>query len=223
MLIAIEGIDGSGKGTQASALAARINDSGVNTLTLRFPQYDETLFGREVGRYLNGDFGNLDAVHPKFSSLLYALDRFQAVERINSAVAKGTVVICDRYTGSNIAHQAARVSAQERDAMVGWIRLVEEEILHIPKPDLVLFLDVEVKRSQELVAKKPKRSYTDRTHDLHEESVDHLQTALENFRELAIRFGWKKVICNSEDGNMRSPDNICDELYREYKYARSIR
>ncbi len=215
MLIAIEGIDGSGKGTQAAALVERLKKEGRAASLIRFPQYQETFFGREVGRYLNGDFGTLEKVPAKFSSLLYALDRFQAVDKIKNALLNGEYVICDRYTGSNIAHQAARVPESERPAMVEWIREVEEHILQIPMPDLVVFLDMEVQQSQRLVAKKDARSYTANTHDLHEASADHLQVALENFRLLANELGWTRILCIDEGGELKLPISLSEEIYLE--------
>lgn len=222
MLIAIEGIDGSGKGTQAAALVERLKNDGRTVSLIRFPQYQETFFGREVGLYLNGDFGTLDKVPAKFSSLLYALDRFQALDKITSALLNGEDVICDRYTGSNIAHQAARVPESERPAMVEWIREVEERILRIPMPDLVVFLEMEVQQSQRLVAKKEERSYTAKTHDLHEASADHLQIALENFRFLAEEFGWKRILCIDEDGRLKSPAALGEEIYLEVVRAAKL-
>ncbi|WP_051229449.1 dTMP kinase [Paludibacterium yongneupense] len=220
MLIAIEGIDGSGKGTQAAALAEKLQNEGRQVTLIRFPQYQDTFFGREVGRYLNGDYGSLDTVPVKFSSLLYALDRYQALQGISAALARGEDVICDRYTGSNIAHQAARVPADERAALTSWIVEVEEDILHIPAPDLVVFLDMDVKKSQELVAQKEKRAYTDKSHDLHEASKDHLQIALENFRHLAAERGWARIGCLDEEGRLKSLSVIGDEIHAAVARAR---
>jgi dTMP kinase len=220
MLIAIEGIDGSGKGTQASMLADKLRRVGATVSLIRFPQYQETFFGREVGRYLNGDYGELEKVPPKFSSLLYALDRFQALEEITRALSNEEYVICDRYTGSNMAHQAARVPGNERTAMINWIQEVEERILKIPKPDLVLFLDMDVTRSQELVAQKEKRSYTEKTHDLHEASADHLQVALDNFRAIARDLHWTRIVCTDSLGNLKLPAVINDEIFFEVTNAK---
>jgi dTMP kinase len=213
VLIAIEGIDGSGKGTQADLLNRRLKLEGIAVRMVRFPQYETTLFGREVGSFLNGEFGALEDVPPKFSSLLYALDRFQARESIASARESGQYVICDRYTGSNMAHQAARVPEAERQTMREWIRRVEEEILGIPRPDLVIFLETQVTQAQMLVGRKEVRSYTEKTHDLQEASAGHLEAALSNFRALAAEYGWVRVACVDSAGALRSAETISDEIY----------
>lgn len=220
MLIAIEGIDGSGKGTQTTALAEKFKASGFDTSVFRFPQYEETLFGREVGRYLNGDYGSLEQVHPKFSALLYAMDRRQATRNIKAALGLGHVVICDRYTGSNIAHQCARAPDAEKQQLAQWIATVEEEILEIPPADLVFFLDVETHQSKSLVALKDARSYTSKTHDLHEESEDHLSAALNQFRRLAERPNWIRIQCNDANGNLRLRSEITEELFERSAHVR---
>lgn len=220
MLIVIEGIDGSGKGTQAAMLLERLRAEGKTVSLFQFPQYEETFFGREVGRYLNGDFGTLERVPVKFSSLLYSLDRFQASGKIAAALKKSHDVICDRYTGSNIAHQAARVPEADRAEFIAWLQEVEEKILSIPAPDLVIFLDMDVVQSQDLVGKKNKRAYTNKTHDIHEASENHLQLALENFRILSHQFGWKKIRCIDNDKKLKNENSIHQEIYTEVLNAR---
>jgi dTMP kinase len=222
VLIAREGIDGSGKGTQAAILARRFEANGWPATLLRFPQYEKTFFGREVGRYLNGGYGTLEEVHPKFSSLLYALDRFQALETITGALQAGQHVICDRYTGSNIAHQAARVPAAEKAEMMAWIEHVEEQVLHLPRPDIVIFLDVEVSDSQRMVAQKDARDYTDKTYDLHEASGGHLALALANFRALAQTQGWVRIQCNDAQNRFRTPEAIAQDIYDAVVRAGSL-
>lgn len=220
MLIVIEGIDGSGKGTQAKALSERLRSEGRKVRVFQFPQYEKSFFGHEVGRYLNGDFGTIENVPVKFSSLLYALDRFQAKEEITSLLESGFDVICDRYTGSNIAHQTARLPVHEKEEMTQWINHVESQVLSLPSPDIVFFLDMEVKKSQELVSLKEKRSYTNKTHDIHEESVDHLTLAQLNFRQLAKEFRWTTINCLTIEGNLRSPSEICEEIHTRVIHVR---
>ena len=213
MLIAIEGIDGSGKGTQTRLLEQRLLDAGLGVSMFSFPRYEDTFFGQEIGNYLDGKFGELEAVHPKFSSLLYALDRYETAPQIEEALAEGKIVICDRYIGSNIAHQCARMPVDSYSEMATWIRTVEEKILRTRKPDKVLFLDINIHQAAKLVAKKVKRTYTDKTQDLHEASSSHLENALANFRFLAKTDSWITVLCSRDDGAIRPAQEISDEIF----------
>jgi dTMP kinase len=207
MLIAIEGIDGSGKGTQTKLLAKRLTSEGLGVTIFSFPRYSENFFGHEVGKYLDGQFGELEDVHPKFSALLYALDRFESRSQISN----------DRYIGSNIAHQSARAPEDQTAELATWIKTVEETILKTKTPDKVIFLDMEAQQSAELVAKKDKRVYTDKIHDLHEASSNHLQNALTNFRQLAKSENWTTVLCNRPDGTIRPAQEISDEIYEHIR------
>ena len=213
MLIAIEGIDGSGKGTQTRLLEQRLLREGNGVTVFSFPRYTENFFGKEVGRYLDGQFGELKNVDPKFSALLYALDRFESNPQIAAALGLGQYVICDRYIGSNIAHQCARVPRSQAADLGTWIETVEKSILKTREPDLVFFLDINVQQSNELVAKKNRRVYTDKKHDLHEASSDHLENALANFRHLAQTNRWVTIFCNRPDGVLRAVDEISEEIY----------
>jgi len=113
LLIAIEGIDGSGKHTQANLLEHSLRSSGFPVYSTGFPQYD-SWFGQMVGKFLNGDFGPLESIDPRFTALLYAGDRFEAKPQLESALREGKVVLVDRYVGSNLAHQVARAPAEKR-------------------------------------------------------------------------------------------------------------
>src|SRR6478752_4883900 len=101
----MEGIDGSGKGTQAALLQERLNRAGTRTALLSFPRYQETAFGTQIGKFLNAEFGGLDQVHPILASLLFAGDRFESRSLIHQSLADHQIVLCDRYVASNIAHQ----------------------------------------------------------------------------------------------------------------------
>src|SRR5215472_2595472 len=95
-LIAIEGIDGSGKNIQVRLLQHELSKRGYSVYSTGFPQY-ESWFGKMVGQFLNGDFGPLEKVDPHFSALLYAGDRFEAKERLETALNDGKIVLADRY------------------------------------------------------------------------------------------------------------------------------
>src|ERR1700732_4651830 len=107
-LIALEGIDGSGKRTQLELLSRALDARGFATVRISFPRY-ESFFGKLVGRFLNGDFGSVNQVDPHLSAMLYAGDRFEAKDELESALAAGKIVLADRYIGSNLAHQSERV------------------------------------------------------------------------------------------------------------------
>src|SRR5579863_3581138 len=118
-LIALEGIDGSGKRTQLDLLTGALDARGLSTFRISFPRY-ESFYGKLVGQYLNGEFGALQAVDPHLSALLYAGDRLEAKPEIEAALANGKVLLADRYIGSNLAHQCARVAVERRPEFLEW-------------------------------------------------------------------------------------------------------
>src|SRR5438477_4414931 len=118
MLIAIEGIDGAGKGTQSHLLRARLAQAGLHVELLSFPRYGETFFARSIADYLNGRFGPLKAIDPHLPAMLYAGDRFESRALIQQLGGAADVVLFDRYVASNLAHQAARVALDARPAFI---------------------------------------------------------------------------------------------------------
>jgi thymidylate kinase len=123
-LIAVEGIDGSGKQTQVRLLARELESRGYLVLSTGFPQYG-SWFGKMVGQFLNGDLGPLNSVDPHFAALLYAGDRFECKQPIVSALEKGVIVLADRYVASSLAHQAARAAPEKRAEFRAWIEHLE--------------------------------------------------------------------------------------------------
>ncbi len=213
-LVAIEGIDGSGKGTQAKRLLQRLEADGQQAALLSFPRYGETFFGRTVGEYLNGAFGSLGQVHPLFAALLFAGDRFESRPVLRDALAGHDVVVLDRYVASNIAHPAARLEGAERARLVEAIERLEFEIYQMPRPDLVVLLDLSVASAQRLIAKKPARSYTDRSADIQEADAEYLTRVRDLYLDLARREpDWSVISCERQ-GSLRSVDEIGDEIAR---------
>lgn len=211
MLVALEGIDGSGKGTQARLLADALARRGFTARLFSFPCYDETFFGREAGRYLNGAFGDLHSVPPEFAALLYAGDRLEKREELLAALRDNDVVVCDRYVPSNFAHQAAKLPRERQDALIGWIAAVEYTVFGLPRPDLVCLLTMPPEQSAALVLHKEKRSYTEKRLDLHEAAGDYLRDAARVFARLADREGWI-VIEGVADGAVRGIEEVGREL-----------
>jgi dTMP kinase len=212
ILIAIEGIDGSGKHTQAKLLEHSLASRGCQVYATGFPQY-ESWFGHMVGKFLNGDFGSLEAVDPHFSALLYAGDRFEAKPRIQSALNEGKVVLVDRYVSSNLAHQVARAPAEKRSEFLRWIEHLEYFIYGLPRENLILYLRVPPSQAQMLVALKAERNYTRATHDLQENSLLHLEDAAEMYDMLSRSKPWATIQCfDAQSGTLRMPEQISAEV-----------
>ena len=207
-LIAVEGIDGSGKQTQVQLLARELESRGHQVLATGFPQYD-SWFGKMVGQFLNGDFGALDSVDPHFTALLYAGDRFECKQPIVSALQNGDIVLADRYVGSNLAHQTARSAPEKRAEFRAWIEHLEYGIYGLPRETLVLYLRVPPREAQILVAKKSARAYTEAAHDILESNIWHLQGAADMYDQLSRGFNWKTIECfDVAKQVMRTPEEI---------------
>lgn len=209
-IIAIEGIDGSGKGTQVSLLAQKLTDVGLRVGTISFPRYKETTGGALVGEYLNGTFG--ETVHPKLAAMLYAVDRFESKSKLLKLNTNNDVVLLDRYVGSNLAHQSARCKSSEIAGLIEFIADLEYETFGMPVADSTILLDASEKVTQENVTKKPMRRYTDKILDMHEADTSHLVKARAQYLGLAKHFGWSVVRVTGSDGSMRTASDICDEL-----------
>jgi dTMP kinase len=211
-LIAIEGIDGSGKHTQMRLLEHELKSRGYSVYSTGFPQYD-SWFGKMVGQFLNGELGPLDKVDPHFSALLYAGDRFEAKGKILAALNRGMIVLADRYVASNLAHQTARVPAEKRSEFLSWIENLEYGIYDLPREDLVLYLRVPPHEAQSLVKKKPSRSYTDAKQDIQEANIRHLEDAADMYDSLSRQSPWATIQCyDATRSEMRLPEEISTDI-----------
>ena len=207
-LIALEGIDGSGKRTQLDLLANALETRGFPTRRVSFPQY-ETLYGKLIGSYLNGEFGPLTAVDPHLSALLYAGNRLEAKPELEAALAEEKIVLADRYIGSNLAHQTARVPAEQRDEFLDWVKRLEYGLYALPAEDLVIYLRVPAEKAQELIGLKSARSYTNLKHDIQEADTKHLQETASIYDRLATEPKWVRIDCiNPASGVLYSPGEI---------------
>ncbi len=206
--IAIEGIDGSGKRTQIDLLSRALDARGVAHVRYSFPRYEST-FGRLVARYLNGEFGRLEAVDAHFSALLFAGDRFECKAELEAALAGGNTVLADRYIGSNLAHQTARVGPQRREEFLSWLKRLEYGIYSLPVEDLVIYLRLPAVEAHRLVELKAAREYTDLRRDLHEADLKHLEQAALVYDRLATEPNWVTVDCfEPESGELRPPEAV---------------
>lgn len=215
LFIAIEGGDGSGKGTQAKILAGYASNQGLDVYQVSFPRYGNAS-AYYVEQFLNGAYGQNDDVPAELGTLPYALDRFAAKEDIKSHLEKpNSLVIADRYMASNLAHQGAKVSdATERKKFYERTMLTEYDILGIPRPDKNIVLLVPPATAQANVDKKAARSYTSLKRDILEADANHLERAKANYEELCDLYPneFIPIVCTTDDGNMRPIDDIQQEI-----------
>jgi len=207
-LIIIEGIDGSGKATQTHLLYKKLKKSGANAEMLDFPQY-KTFFGKLVASYLKNQFGKIS---PYLASVLYAANRMEYKDKLVKWLNEGKVVVLNRYVSSNQIHQAAHIdNRSERNQFVNWIGKMEYEVIGMPRPDLVLFLNVPVELSYKMIEKKNKlaRAYIQgsKRHIL-ESDLEHQQSALkQSFEMLEKHYKWAQINC-SKDGKLLPKETI---------------
>lgn len=155
-LIVLEGIDGSGKETQSALLEKKLRQEKREVMHVSFPDYDSPSSSL-VKMYLKGDFGRDPSdVNPYAASLFYAVDRFASYRmKWKSFYEKGGIIIADRYTTSNMVHQMTKYEdAEKREEFLSWLEKTEYEELELPRPDLVILLDIPLSVSEGLVKKK---------------------------------------------------------------------
>ncbi|HUO35059.1 MAG TPA: hypothetical protein VMU43_08700 [Candidatus Acidoferrum sp.] len=207
-LIVLEGIDGSGKRTQLDMLARACLERGLRFSRYAFPNYSG-YFGKLVARYLNGEFGSLADVDPHFSSLLYAGDRFESKPAMEKDIAQGLLLLADRYIGSNLAHQTARVTPEHRDEFLAWLKHLEYSVYALPTEDLVIYLSLPPREAQNLVEQKGRREYTTLRRDIQEASLSHLEAAASIYDRLAAQPNWLKIDSwDAARGALRPPEEI---------------
>lgn len=206
--IAIEGIDGSGKRTQAAWLGRALAARGIACVPFSFPRYGSS-FGKLIASFLNGEFGSLEAIDAHLSALLYAGDRFEAKPELEAALASGKTILADRYVASNLAHQTARVAPERREEFITWLRQLEYGTYGLPVEDLVIYLRVGAVEAQRLVGRKRPREYTALEHDIQEADLTHLERAAQVYDRLATEPNWVTVDgLDPETGRLKSVEEI---------------
>ncbi len=217
--IVIEGNDGSGKSTQVQLLLEYLKKKKIPTKTLDFPQYEE-FFGKFIGDYLKGKYGELKDVNPYLITFPYALDRLSVAEKIRKWIKEGNMLVFNRYVPSNLAHQSGRLPKKDRKKYVDWDVELEYKINKIPKEDKVIFLHVPYKFSLSLMENKDRgaRKYLKGAKkDMVESNVDYVKNSEEAYLALAKRFPhWVTIEC-VKNGKMKSREEIHEEIKKALK------
>lgn len=212
-LIVIEGLDGSGKGTQTNLLLSALAQRDISALQVSFPDYASPSASL-VKMYLSGEFGKAPGdVNAYVASTFYAVDRFANYQtQWKRQYQEDTLILCDRYTTSNIVFQLGKLPEREWEEYLRWLEDFEYEKLGLPKPDCVLYLDMPVAVSQKLIALRYGGDESKK--DIHEKNVAFLKKCGENAQYAAQKLGWKIIACAKGD-SPRSIEEINRELLKE--------
>lgn len=210
-LIVFEGTDGSGKSTQFELLAKRLEAEQTGFQRLRFPQYEEPSSAL-IRMYLGGAFGDdPEAVNAYAASTFYAVDRYASYQCVwKDYYQGGGLVVSDRYTTSNAVHQGSKVPEGERADFFRWLYDLEYDRMGLPRPDLVVLLDMPVELSEQLMRKREQSTGTHA--DIHERDEDYLKKCRDVALHAAKYYGWRTVSC-AKDGAIRGVEDIHEEVY----------
>ena len=211
-LIVIEGTDGSGKSTQFSLLKQRLEWENRSFRYLVFPRYSEESSAL-IRMYLGGQFGtNPSDVGAYAASAFYAVDRYASYKQDwGKWYEEGGLVLSDRYTTSNAVHQASKETGEKQVEFLNWLYEFEYDKLGLPRPDLILYLDVPTNFTEKLM--RHREAMTNTNADIHEKDMAYLATCRETGRAAAEHYGWTMIRC-VKDGQMRTIEDIHQEIYR---------
>ena len=209
-LIVLEGLDGSGKATQAKLLAEHLAAQGVPVQKITFPDYASDSSAL-VKMYLAGQFGqHPDDVNAYAASSFYAVDRYASYKKDwGGFYENGGVVIADRYTTSNAVHQCSKLPPEQWETFLGWLFDFEFHLLGLPAPDKVIYLQVDPAVSQKLMTARYHGDESKK--DVHEKDTEYLARSRAAAEYCAAHLGWQTVHCTS-GGAMRSIEDIQAEV-----------
>lgn len=211
-LIVFEGTDGSGKSTQFARLCRRLDEDGKKFQRLIFPQYDKPSSAL-LRMYLNGEFGSHpEDVNPYAASTFYAVDRYASWKQTwGEYYRQGGLVLSDRYTTSNAVHQAAKAPERERSAFFEWLADFEYNKLGLPRPDLVIYLDMPTEKAVENLRRREQATHT--KGDIHEVDTAYLALCHETAGQAADYYGWRRVACVDGAGDLRAVEALHEEIW----------
>ena len=211
-VIVIEGLDGSGKGTQSRMLASNLRNHGYKVHHVSFPYYDSDSSAL-IKMYLSGKFGtNPDDVNAYAATSFYAVDRFASFKTSwKKLYDNGYIIVADRYSTSNLIYQLAKVPDEQWNDLRMWIEHYEYDLLGLPRPDDVYYLSVPIEISQSLMAK---RYHDDETKkDIHESNIKYLNDCYHDALHCIDHCGWHNIQCvKTYDTHIRDVNDIQKDI-----------
>ncbi|MDR3271438.1 MAG: thymidylate kinase [Peptococcaceae bacterium] len=217
-LIVLEAGDASGKATQAERLLQHLAEDGFLARKIEFPNYQSDSSAL-IQMYLRGDFGGkADQVNPYVASTFYTVDRFASYRmEWEEFYTSGGIVIADRYTTSNMLHQAVKMSDRLlREQYLRWLEHFEFDLFGLPRPDCVLFLDLPPQYSARLLAQRRWQANEKSVPDIHEQDLAYLARCYASAQEVIAQYGWRRIPC-IRDEQLRSIEEIHADIYQVVK------
>lgn len=213
--IVIEGVDGSGKTTQFDLLSSRLKKVGKKVTTIDFPRYYDSIWGKMVGDFLKGEFGDFDATNPYLVLPLYMIDEYTWSRDIGRKILEsGKNILSNRYFTSN-CHQIAKLKGTDKIKFRKWIWSAGYKHLGMLEPDLVVFLDVKPEMTVILNKLKKNRKYLKgKVEDEAEKRLYHQQAAYKEYLKTAKDFKYWRVIKCIKGGKLDSPEVIHEKVWR---------
>ncbi|BDD05210.1 dTMP kinase [Aureibacter tunicatorum] len=217
-IITIEGLDGAGKSTQIDLMIKKLESLGLKYKYIHFPMLNKGVYGGLIAKFLRGEFGELDDVHPTLVALLFAEDRKEHKSKLLQWLSEGYVVILDRYVNSNIAFQCAKVATQsEKDELKSWILDFEFNHNDLPKPDISFFLDVPLEIIEKSLQKErtgEDRAYLNGKEDIHESSFELQRNVYQEYNVLLDeQADFHRIDCFSDQKEWLSPEDIHNVIF----------
>lgn len=217
MLTVIEGLDGSGKSTQVRKLKKYLESISESLEYIHFPRYDAPVYGDLISRFLRGDFGDNNSVHPQLVALLFAEDRHAAADQMKQTLQRGGSILLDRYVYSNIAYQCAKLADEEQAlALREWIFNTEYGDFGLPVPDLNIFLDVPIDFVESKLTSNragSDREYLDGQKDIHEADIEFQKKVRAIYRrQCELDPNFIRIDCSDDYGFMLAPNDIFEKI-----------
>lgn len=213
-LIVIEGTDSSGKETQTKRLFEKLEEKGLKVKKISFPNYDSPAC-EPVKMYLSGAFGE-DAmkVNPYPVSTMYAIDRYASFKTDwEKFYNEDGIIVTDRYVTSNMVHQASKIrDLDEKKQYLNWLEDLEYEKMGIPRPDLVIFLNMPTEMAVRLMAERKNKITGEEKKDIHERDKEYLKESHANACKIANIYNWKEIKCNDGE-RIKTIKEIGEEVF----------
>ena len=217
MLVVLEGLDGAGKSTQVKKLRTYLESLFGSLEYVHFPRYDAPVYGDLISRFLRGDFGSNETVHPQLVALIFAEDRHGAAPAMKATLENGGSILLDRYVYSNIAYQCAKLKDdQEAERLRDWIFNTEYGDFALPKPDLNIFLDVPISFVESKLKSERSgddRDYLEGAQDIHEADIEFQKKVRSIYqRQCELDPKFIRIDCSDEYGMMLPPGAIFEKV-----------